>query len=109
MVDKRTNVRYNKKYRTLVLLEAAHMSELKDVITSYNSLSFSDRIVFYNTISNDITISDDTQSFLMETRFEGEGYCIYCEGKHVVKNGKRKDGIQVCVPCMIAMREKHFF
>ncbi len=37
------------------------MSELKDVITSYNSLSFSDRIVFYTTISNDITISDDTQ------------------------------------------------
>ena len=85
------------------------MSELKDVITSYNSLSFSDRIVFYTTISNDITISDDTQSFLIETRFEGEGYCIYCEGKHVVKNGKRKDGIQVCVPCMIAMREKYFF
>ena len=77
------------------------MSELKDVITSYNSLSFSDRIVFYTTISNDITISDDTQSFLIETRFEGEGYCIYCEGKHVVKNGKRKDGIQrfLCRDC----------
>ena len=77
------------------------MSELKDVITSYNSLSFSDRIVFYTTISNDITISDDTQSFLIETRFKGEGYCIYCEGKHVVKNGKRKDGIQrfLCRDC----------
>ena len=73
------------------------MSELKDVITSYNSLSFSDRIVFYTTISNDITITDDTQSFLIETRFEGECYCIYCEGKHVVKNGKRKDGVQRCL------------
>ena len=90
--------------RAYVRTERCH-----NFITSYNSLSFSDRIVFYTTISNDITISDDTQSFLIETRFKGEGYCIYCEGKHVVKNGKRKDGIQVCVPCMIAMREKYFF
>ena len=60
------------------------MSELKDVITSYNNLSFSDRIVFYTTISNDIAISDDTQSFLIETRLDGEGSCIYCEGMHVV-------------------------
>ena len=77
------------------------MSELKDVITSYNSLSFSDRIVFYTTISNDIAISDDTQSFLIETRLDGEGSCIYCEGMHVVKNGKRKDGVQrfLCRDC----------
>ena len=54
------------------------MSEQKDVITSYNNLSFSDRIVFYTTISNDIAISDDTQSFLIETRLDGEGSCIYC-------------------------------
>ena len=45
------------------------MSELKDVITSYNNLSFSDRIVFYTTISNDIAISDDTQSFLIEKAY----------------------------------------
>ena len=69
------------------------MSELKDVITSYNNLSFSDRIVFYTTISNDIAIADDTQSFLIETRLDGGGSCIYCEGMHVVKNGKRKDSI----------------
>lgn len=77
------------------------MSELKDVITSYNNLSFSDRIVFYTTISNDIAISDDTQSFLIETRLDGEGSCIYCEGMHVVKNGKRKDGVQrfLCRDC----------
>ena len=47
------------------------MSELKDVINSYNSLSFSDRIVFYTTISNDIQLTDDTQTFLIETRFDG--------------------------------------
>ena len=77
------------------------MSELKDVITSYNNLSFSDRIVFYTIISNDITISDDVQSFLIETRFEGECSCIYCNGAHVVKNGKRKDGVQrfLCRDC----------
>ena len=77
------------------------MSELKDVITSYNNLSFSDRIVFYTTITNDITVSDDIQSFLVETRLDSESSCIYCEGKHVVKNGKRKDGIQryLCRDC----------
>ena len=77
------------------------MSELKDVITSYNSLSFSDRIMFYTTISNDITILDDTQTFLIEPRFDGVGFCIYCEGRHVVKNGKRKDGVQrfLCRDC----------
>jgi len=77
------------------------MSELKDVITSYNNLSFCDRIVFYTTISNEITISDDVQSFLIETRFEGEFSCIYCKGTHVVKNGKRKDGVQrfLCRNC----------
>ena len=77
------------------------MEELKDVITLYHNLSFSDRIVFYTTISNDITISDDMQSFLVDTRFGGKGSCIYCEGMHVVKNGKRKDGIQryLCRDC----------
>ena len=77
------------------------MSELKDVITSYNSLSFSDRIVFYTTISNDIPLADDMQSFLIETRFDGGQSCIYCSGKHVVKNGKRKDGTQryLCRDC----------
>ena len=61
------------------------MSELKEVIASYNNLSFCDRIVFYTTISNDITITDDVQSFLIDTRFEGDCSCIYCEGTHVVK------------------------
>ena len=77
------------------------MSQLKDVITSYNNLSFSDRIVFYTTISNDIIVSDNMQSFLIETRLDGEGSCLYCEGTHVVKNGKRKDGIQrfLCRDC----------
>ncbi|MBR6172670.1 MAG: IS1595 family transposase [Eubacterium sp.] len=77
------------------------MSELKEVITSYNNLSFCDRIVFYTTISNDITITDDVQSFLIDTRFEGDCSCIYCEGTQVVKNGKRKDGVQrfLCRDC----------
>jgi transposase-like protein len=77
------------------------MSQLKDVITSYNNRSFSDRIVFYTTISNDITVSDNMQSFLIETRLDGEGSCLYCEGTHVVKNGRRKDGIQrfLCRDC----------
>ena len=81
-------------------VETTNMSELKDVITSYNSLSFSDRIVFYSTISNDIPRTDDIQSFLIETRLDGNS-CIYCNGMHVVKNGKRRDGTQryLCRDC----------
>ncbi|MBE5871791.1 MAG: hypothetical protein E7294_11105 [Lachnospiraceae bacterium] len=42
------------------------MSEQKDVMTSYNNLSFSDHIVFFTTISNDIPVSDDTiEEFLV--------------------------------------------
>ncbi|MCR5652145.1 MAG: transposase [Lachnospiraceae bacterium] len=83
------------------------MSELKDVITSYNSLSFSDRIVFYTTISNDIPVSDDMQSFLIETRFEDGVSCIYCKGNHVVKNGndihaKGLSSEKVCVPSAVS-------
>lgn len=70
------------------------MSDLKEIITSYNKLSFSDRIVFYTTISNDIPFNDDMESFLIETRFDGGNTCAYCEGTHIVKNGKRKDGTQ---------------
>ncbi|MCR5107913.1 MAG: hypothetical protein K6B28_07085 [Lachnospiraceae bacterium] len=77
------------------------MSELKEVITSYHNLSFSDRIVFYTTVSNDISPTEDMQIFLTETRFGGGDHCIYCEGRHVVKNGKRKDGTQryLCRDC----------
>ena len=78
-----------------------YMSELKDVIISYNNLSFRDRIIFYTTISNDIPIPDDMKSFQIETRLNGERACIYCDGAHVVKNGRRKDGIQryLCREC----------
>ena len=75
-----------------------HMSELKDIITSYNNLPFSDRTVFFTTISNDISISDDLQSFLVETRFASEGLCIYCHGKHVVKMGNGRTVFRgICV------------
>ena len=56
------------------------MSGLKEVITSYNNLSFSDRIVFYSTISNNIPFTEDMQSFLADGRFDGGNSCIYCEG-----------------------------
>ena len=32
------------------------MSELNDLITSYKNLSFSDRVAFYTTVSNDMTL-----------------------------------------------------
>ena len=45
------------------------MSELNDLITSYKNLPFSDRVVFYTTVSNDISVDGgDLQPFLIETR-----------------------------------------
>ena len=78
------------------------MSELNDLITSYKNLSFSDRVVFYTTVSNDISVDGgDLQPFLIETRMTDGKACIYCDGDHVVKNGTRRDGTQryLCRDC----------
>ena len=78
------------------------MSALTDFITAYNELSYSDRVVFYNTVSNDVNVSEDhLQSFLIETRITDKRVCVYCSGEHVVKNGTRKDGTQryLCRDC----------
>ena len=64
------------------------MSELKEVFAAYKKLSFTDRIVFYTTLSNNINVHEDNiQDFLIETRIADGNTCIYCEGSHVVKNG----------------------
>jgi len=69
------------------------MSELNDLITSYKNLSFSDRVAFYTTVSNGISVDGgDLQPFLIETRMTDGKACIYCDGDHVVKNGTRRDG-----------------
>ena len=78
------------------------MSELNDLIISYKNLSFSDRVAFYTTVSNDISVDGgDLQPFLIETRLTDGKACIYCEGSRVVKNGTRKDGTQryLCRDC----------
>ena len=78
------------------------MSELTEFIAAYKNLSFSDRIVFYSTVSNDIHVDEENlQSFLIETRLTDQRVCIYCDGCHVVKNGTRKDGTQryLCRDC----------
>ncbi len=80
------------------------MSEtsLKDVLTGYRNLSFSDRAAFYYTVSNDINVCEaGLQDFLISTRMKEESSCVYCEGEHIVKNGKRKDGTQryICRDC----------
>ena len=77
---------------------------LKDIITGYKNLSFSDRIAFYSTVSNDINVCEDNlQDFLTGIRMKDGSSCIYCDGTHVVRNGKRKDGIQryICRDCRI--------
>ncbi len=78
------------------------MSELTDLISSYNKLSFSDRVVFYTTVSNDVHVDENNlQSFLVETRLTDKRVCVYCDSEHVVKNGRRKDGTQryLCRDC----------
>ena len=78
------------------------MSELMEVFAAYKKLSVTDRIVFYTTLSNNVNVKEDNlQDFLIETRIADGNTCIYCEGSRVVKNGKRKDGIQrfLCRDC----------
>lgn len=78
------------------------MSQLTDLINAYKALSYSDRVVFYTTVSNDVRIDEENlQSFLVRTRLGNEKTCIYCDGGHVVKNGRRKDGTQryLCRDC----------
>ncbi len=78
------------------------MSELTDFITACNKLSYSDRVVFYTTVSNDVCVDEDNlQDFLVETRLPNKKGCIYCNSEHVVKNGLRKDKTQrfLCRDC----------
>ena len=77
-------------------------TSLKEVIIAYRNLSFSDRTAFYYTVSNDVDVHENNlQDFLIRTRMKKGGSCIYCEGEHIVKNGKRKDGTQryICRDC----------
>lgn len=53
------------------------MSNLKEVITAYHNLSFSDRVAFYCTLSNDIDVREENlQNFLIETRLGDKRSCI---------------------------------
>ena len=57
------------------------MSELKEVFAAYKKLSFTDRIVFYTTLSNTVNVHEDNiQDFLIETRICDGNTCIFCEG-----------------------------
>lgn len=75
---------------------------LKEFINAYHKLSYSDRVVFYSTVTNNVDINaDNLQDFLTKNRITEECKCVYCSGKHIVKNGTRKDGVQtyICRDC----------
>jgi transposase-like protein len=75
---------------------------LKEFINAYHKLSHSDRVVFYSTVTNNVDINaDNLQDFLTKNRITEECKCVYCSGKHIVKNGTRKDGVQtyICRDC----------
>ena len=75
---------------------------LKEFINAYHKLSYSDRVVFYSTVTNNVDINaDNFQDFLTKNRITEECKCVYCSGKHIVKNGTRKDGVQtyICRDC----------
>ena len=74
----------------------------KEFINAYHKLSYSDRVVFYSTVTNNVDINaDNLQDFLTKNRITEECKCVYCSGKHIVKNGTRKDGVQtyICRDC----------
>ena len=52
--------------------------------------------------SNNVNVhNDNLKDFLIETRIADGNACLYCECSHVVKNGKRKDCVQLflCRDC----------
>ena len=58
------------------------MSKLMEVFAAYKDLSFTDRIVFYTTLSNNVNVHEDNlQDFLIETRINDGNTCIYCENQ----------------------------
>ena len=78
------------------------MSALIEIISAYKRLSFTERVSFYTTVSNDIVVNEDNlQTFLVDNRITDSNACIYCGGEHVVRNGIRKDGVQryLCRGC----------
>ena len=53
------------------------MSKLMEVFAAYKALSFTDRIVFYTTLSNNVNVHEDNlQDFLIETRINDGNTCI---------------------------------
>ena len=75
---------------------------LKEFIDAYHNLSYCDRIFFHSTVTNNVDINaDNLQDFLTKNRITEECKCVYCSGKHIVKNGTRKDGVQtyICRDC----------
>ncbi len=53
------------------------MSKLMEVFAAYKDLSFTDRIVFYTTLSNNVNVHEDNlQDFLIETRINDGNTCI---------------------------------
>lgn len=102
IVDIRTNVLYNYFKSNEEMITVSGAANLKDVITAYKKLTFSDQAAFYSMIPNDFCLTDNhLQSFLIETGITADHGCIYCGGSHVVKNGTRKDGTQrfLCRDC----------
>lgn len=75
---------------------------LKEFIDAYHNLSYSDRVFFYSTVTNNADINtDNLQDFLTKNRITEECRCVYYTGRHVVKNETQKGGVQtyICLDC----------
>lgn len=78
------------------------MCTVRETMDAYHSLSCQDRMTFYITLTNDVSVDkENMQELLVETRFSDAQKCIHCGSSHFVKNGVRKDGTQryLCRDC----------
>lgn len=80
----------------------AVVNPLGNILNMIKQLSFSD----YETLrlilqKEGFSVKDELESYLTENRFRDGRRCVYCQGKHIVKNGHSKEGKQryICREC----------
>lgn len=80
-----------------------HMAKFNDALHILGELTTSEKAVIarclYSEVDSKYCVSTDT--FMINTRFQGNVCCVKCGSTSIVKNGKRKDGTQkyICKDC----------
>lgn len=79
------------------------MAKINDVLQLLGELTNSEKAVIAECLHFDSSSSKNvsSESFMVSARFQGNICCVECGSINIIKNGKRKDGVQkyVCKDC----------